>query len=57
MRKTLSPLAWSTSLNEALSRPTYSYYPAGITGKLLNTGQKPKSCSNQLQDQFQTGKG
>jgi hypothetical protein len=54
MRKTLSPLAWSTSLNEALMRPGFANYLAGFETLLQQAGNQPDN-SNQLQDQHHRG--
>jgi hypothetical protein len=55
MRKTLSPLVWSARINEALERPSFKYYKAGIIANLQITGNQPDNCFNQLQDQFHRG--
>jgi hypothetical protein len=52
MRKMLSPLAWSTSLNEALCRPALGNYTSGTIGILPSAAGFQPNNYNQLQDQF-----
>ena len=55
MRKTLWPLAWSPSSNEALKGPVFRNYITGFKIHLQVAGNQQVNCFNRLPHQFHRG--
>ena len=55
MRKTLWPLVWSPSSNEALKGPVFRNYTTGVKILLQVAGNQQHNRFNELQHQFYRG--
>jgi len=55
MRKTLWPLVWSPSSNEAFKGPVFRNYITGLNIHLQVAGNQQVNSFNQLQHQYHRG--